>query len=893
MSSPNDTPLEIDVTAWLKKDRLEKKLDRAQTTLIDIVFGSEIKSEEPKAAPSSFQNFETLLSSLVVEQLKKPEDLLKLNPSRREGLGRFLAELARQPEPADPKESLKQFTRFDRTEAEYEALKQLFKQISLVQIAKALLIKSWRATANTSIAKADLKDLTGAIEKELRPFIHLTTSTCQLIQQNFYSWSKLSAESQEQLKELLESIEDIDQAKQWLFERARCLSAETLGERERYSKIFYQSLWKSIEKNKLFQPRGEKLMGFSPTLRDGSLMAHSPSSIEWIGFEPLSFELLFCEIRFLWKEPKNPPLWLKGCGLEMSMEQQSSLVLTHCGKQNTLKQMDAVSCCEVALIAEETPIRTQGRSLAATSLRKLVDEHSILKKLKQPATTRGTYQACQALEKLRQGGTLIWAREELLTEASGKPSLQFILNQAKILLIADLSYLQATNDLKQDIPKALYLLKKENNLEERKSHRPLLIKAYGSVSQPSDIGILFDRVMSLVQKPDQVFPPEPFQLQARVSPMDQREWEQHWFNPKDDELVEQIESLKRNSTPLGQLAAIRTLHPSMSSNFSKAAEPSLFSESDLVQEKGFYAWVESSKNGNEIFTSSSDQLPAYMKNSHSVFWIVPTRPEWIAPFQALVRSQLTRDWFSYSVETKKGAWLVKEGDLKSVPVPKPLSDALQGEPINVDALPAHDAKVLNYIGSEPGLALRAIENHPHLKAHSFIYASQVLEQLSATQGTLFSLVNPEEEIDYLRFFDSVLTEKDMAPIHQHPLIRFTTTLSAHQSIQQITMLKYPTPGILLATSKGLTQTLFIQDLWLRERCFEMLTKVQESILEPTWGELTQKVRLPKNPEQAQMVGHQILKAFGSEKLRRKELNHLLSVCLTPRKENAEKVGMLQ
>ena len=380
-SSPSDSEPTIDVTSWLKKDRLEKKLDRSQSTLIEIVFGAEPKAElavESKVLPS-FDEFETFLASVVLEQLKKPEDLLKLNPSRRESLGRFLAELARQSEPTDAQESLKQFIRMDRTEAEHEALKQLFKQIALVQIAKALLLKSWRATSNTPLKKADLKDLTGAIEKDLRPFIHLQTSTCQLIQQNFYSWSKLSAESQDQLLGLLEKIEDLDQARQWLFKRARCLSAETLGERERYSKVFYQHLWKSIEKNKLFQPKTEKLIGFSPTLRDGSLLEYAPASIEWVGFEPLSFELLFCEVRFLWKEPKNPPLWLKGCGLEMSMEQQNSLALTNSGKQNTLKQMDAVSCCEVALIAEETPIRTQGRGLAATALRKLVDQHTILK----------------------------------------------------------------------------------------------------------------------------------------------------------------------------------------------------------------------------------------------------------------------------------------------------------------------------------------------------------------------------------------------------------------------------------------------------------------------------------------------------------------------------------
>lgn len=894
MSSSSDSHT-IDVTAWLKKDRIEKKLDRSSSTLTEILFGSDIQTEiTPKNQNfKAFEALEAFLELLVLEQLQRPEDLLKLNPSRRESIARFLTELARQPEPTDPQEALKQFTRFDRTKTESEALKQLFKQIALVQIAKGMLVKSWRINASTEFKKAELKDLTGAIEKDLRPYIHLQTSTCQLIQRNFYSWSKLSSEAQEQFWNLLNQIEDLDQAKQWLLERARCLSAETLGERERYSKVFYQHLWKSIERNKLFQPKTEAIIGFSPTLRDGSLMEYAPKAIEWVGFEPLCFELLFCEIRFLWKEPKNPPLWLKGSGLEMSMEQQSSLVLTHSGKQNTLKQMDAVSCCEVALIAEESLIRTQGRSLAATALRKQVDEHSILKKLKQPTTTRGIYQACQALEKLRQDGILIWAREELLTEASGKPSLQFILNHAKILVIADLSSLQCENEeIQNDIPKALYLLKKENQLENRKSHRPLMIKAYGSVKSASEVGILFDRVMSLVQKPDYLFPPEPFQLQARVSPMDQREWEQHWFNPKDDELVDQIENLKRHSAPLGQLATIRTLHPSLQTS-DKTSDPTLFAEDTLTHESGFYAWVESNKNGNEIFTSTSEYLPEYMKSSHSVFWIVPARAEWSTSLQALVRSQLTRDWFDYSVERKKGAWLVKEGDFKSIPIPKHLSETLLGEGLNVESLPANEARILNHIASEPSLALRAIENHPHLKSYAFVYASQALEQLSKSQGTLFSLVSVDEEIDYARLFESVLTEQDLCSLHQHPLVRYTPTLSLHQSIQQVTLMKFPTPGILLSTAKGLTQTLFIQDTWLRERCYEFIKKTQESLSEPTWGELSKKIKLPKNPDQAQVMGHQILKAFSTEKMRRKELNHLISVCLVQRKDKAEKIGLLQ
>ncbi|NDG85787.1 MAG: hypothetical protein EBX52_12225 [Proteobacteria bacterium] len=575
------------------------------------------------------------------------------------------------------------------------------------------------------------------------------------------------------------------------------------------------------------------------------------------------------------------------------MDQQASLPLTHCGKQNILRQMDSISCAEVAIIAEENLIRTQGGGLAAQALRRMVDQHTILKKIKQPATTRGIYQACQTLDKLRQDGILIWAREEVLSEDCGKPALHFLLNQSKILMIADLSALTSESAaLQQDVPKVIYLLKKENRLEERKNHRPVLIKAFGSLSTERDLEILFDRLMQLVNRPDQIHPPEPFQLQARLSPMEQREWEQHWFNPNDDEMVDQIEDLKRNSSPLGQFATIRTLNPALQPVFDKH-EPHLFPESNLRPDHGFYLWVEHSRNGNEIYTAPGEKLPSYLRNNHNLFYIAPLKPEWNQPLQTLVRSSLARDWFDYSVERKKGAWLIKESDLKQVPVPKHIGEVLSGISAGQVVFSAQETRILSLISTEPHAALRAVENHPRLKGHAFVHAAQTLAQLEEHQGALFSLISPDEQIRYPEFFQSVMTAQDLVPIHQHPMIRFNPTLPPHQALQAFTEVKAPSPGLLLGTSRGLTQMLYIQDPWLLERCVEAIDGLKREIPEPSWAELIQRVRLPKSPEQARGVASQILKAFATEKLRRKELNHLISVCLAPRKENSEKIGLLQ
>lgn len=897
-STMNKQPV-FNLNHLIQRDRIESKLN--------ITGSSMTTSTETLAIPTPVysleKQFNQFLDEVVLEQLQNADRLLSLNPSRRESLAKFLMELSKQPEPSCPQEKLKEFIAHDRTPQAQEALKQLFKQIALAQLGKALLVKSWHLD---KFSRADLKNLTSAIEKGMRTYVHLQTSTSQLIQRNFYSWYNLSPAHQDQLWELMElaSNEDstLENAKDWILCKARKLSAETLGERDRYSKLFYQFLWKSLQTHQLIRPsnqQGRTVFGFCPTMRDGCVMDQAPDHIEWIGFEPLSFELLFCEIRYLWGKPKSLPLWIKGSSLEMSMEQQAQLPLTHSGKQNILQQIEAISSCEIAIIAEENMIRTQSRTLAGQALRKQIDQHSVLKKVKQPQSTRGMYQACQALEKLRQGGVLIWAREEVLEESSGKPALQFILNQAKILFIADLSALQCNQDaIKRDLPKALYVLQKENNLEERKGYRPLMIKTYGSVESSHDVQLLFDRIFSLLKKPDQSFPHEPFQIHSRISPIEQHEWEQHWFNPADDQMVDQIETLKRSSTPLGELAIVRMISWS---DLHRNLSVEVNQKSAVSAPHRFFMWSELGTRGNEIFISEENNLPSASSKKGNVFVVYPQEAGWSIPLQSLIRSQLTRDWMDYSAERKKGGWNLKEMDIKSIPIPKHIYTYLKNDSKDSTGKPINnfEQRLISLVPARPGEALTYMENNKAettlLKAQVFVLAAHVLHQQKKEQATLFSMVKNDGQIDQQALEKVVLQENDLCRIDQHPLIRFTPTLSEHQAISNITPVTHPSPGILLATPKGLSQFLHIQDNWLRERLLEKLAQMQIHLAEPTWKEICIEIRLPKNPEQTKMVTLQIVKAFHEEKMRKKELVHLLGACLIENKENASptKIGLLQ
>ena len=280
----------FNLTNLIQRDRIESKLNPTATATIST---TEIVVT-PLTTYFLEKQFNQFLDEVVLEQLQNAGRLLSLNPSRRESLGKFLAELSKQPEPENAQEKLKEFIAHDRTPQAQEALKQLFKQIALVQLGKALLVKSWNPE---KFSRSDLKNLTSAIEKGMRSFVHLQTSSSQLIQRNFYSWYNLSADHQDQLWDLMEQASlaepNLENAKDWILCKARKLSAETLGERDRYSKSFYQFLWKSIQEHHLIRPSDREVFGFCPTLRDGSVMDQAPSHIEWIGFEPLSFELLF------------------------------------------------------------------------------------------------------------------------------------------------------------------------------------------------------------------------------------------------------------------------------------------------------------------------------------------------------------------------------------------------------------------------------------------------------------------------------------------------------------------------------------------------------------------------------------------------------------------------
>lgn len=901
-------------SALLQKERLQKKqgekTDQTQEVALPGLapWKKLLKPQQPAepaqqdalaSAPQSrqahrLQAFKDYLDRVVAEHSQNPSELLKLNPSRKESLGRFLSELARQPEPADPVKALLSFIAPERTTVEHQAVVNLYRQIVVVHLAKVLLLRCWSERGLCPFSDADFRDPNAALDRMLRVHATLARPAWQITQKNFFSWYKPSAMREKELAHLLEHAGNLTQedVRDWILELAVATSASTLGERDRYTRTLYKSIWNAIESNKLlreipnlpgFQPGAR--FGYCPTLREGSVFQDAPQGLEWIGFESINFELIFAELRSLWNGPRPPLLWAKGSGLEMRSDGQGQLPW-NTGSVDIIDQIDGINSCDIAWIIEETIIKPQGRSLAAQALRRKVDEHPRLKKLKHLGTSRGMFQALQSLEKLRSGGIMIWVREELLTDESGKPILNELIQEAQILLIADLTALRSEDaTVQRDLPKALYLFRREANIELRQSHRPVMVKAFGALHSEADVGLLFQRLFQLVQKPDVVFPPEPFSLNARVSPLIQVEWENRWMNPADDVWVDRIEHLKRNSESLANLCTIRLLKEKK-----KNASETNNTPMQPASGNGFFVTITHSKNESELKTSSGQEdltLPTDI--DAEIFWVAPMQAEWCAPLRRLMESNFTRDWLNYHAERRHGCWVIRELDLRSLPVPTELAQALRSgaspdhEPITAELDP------LRFPTEHIQARLKALApEQPILRGYAFWKAAHALEFIEQQSKPLFSLLLPNDELDWHRLFEATLSPAQLTSLDRHPLIRIQGPLPDLASVTQITRIKTPGDGLLLTSEKSIYKQVLVFDPWLLQVIEDSLNRMLKKLGSITWKEALQNLLVPRDIPPAQEIATQVIQGVHAERLRMREIHHLLGASLNP-----VDVGLLQ
>src|SRR5262249_39514660 len=161
------------------------------------------------------------------------------------------------------------------------------------------------------------------------PQVPLDREGWQLTRPNLYSWYNPSPVIQREIWMTLETTR--------LTEDGPSLLSSLLGtarphhpdrqEPQGYDPRFFKSLWDltaALAGNQLpmtgLLQRGRAF--FSPTLRDGSLVRTGPQSVDWIGMENSSFQLMVAELIQLFRGPGQPPLWAIGSGIEVYARDQ-------------------------------------------------------------------------------------------------------------------------------------------------------------------------------------------------------------------------------------------------------------------------------------------------------------------------------------------------------------------------------------------------------------------------------------------------------------------------------------------------------------------------------------------------------------------------------------------
>ena len=827
-----------------------------------------------------------LIQKLHQDLLLNKTKILNLNPSRRQHLLCYLHVLAATPSAAyynetrndEIKETLKSWINFPHNSSQESALTIYLEEVALVFLGQALLLKLWDCKKIRRWNPSDLGRLNWTLAKILSPHLpHGREGGWQITRSNLYSWYQ--PESQ-----LLQEI--FSRLDQWSFEsedphfiprilRACRQNIPNFPEvTHQYDHRFFQVLWKKIksftedfesDQNPSLNRRKKRI--FCPTLRDGMAMRSFNENyslpLEWVGTEINPFQVVVLELGALWTGPSSPPLWSPGCGLGVHNREQLSIEWKS-RKPTTETQIAEMEACDIGLVIEEKPVRTQGRSPQAAYFRAQMEKLPYFKKLKSSGTTLGDLQACVTLSKLRQGGLLLWLRSEKLSTEDGQAVLDFLLDRAKVICEWDLSQLQSSMPQSHPttLPNHLYLLQYEGDLHKRHEHYPIQIRVQGKLQSHIEVPILLNDAFDAkdATPPSQEHGRQQWKIQRYKSPSPQREWSNRWPDPTDHQKTAALESLKNRSIILGSFATIRALKSNQQiadSQESMQLPPSICLS--IVHEDG----------NCQVRTDVLPKRKLHIPESQIGRFIV-TLPHqaWAAPIAEYLCSPIIKDWLDHFCETKKGKWLVQESSLKYVPIPSQLVKALryadQHKKFPQDA-PEFE-QLLSEIIYNPDKVLQRLESEvsPLQKLLLFIHAAESLHKCRSEQDKLYDVVDDAGSIRWEEMMQ-ILPENQKLVFSIHPQVRLSGNLPSHIPITKIEKPDSQGPfatdtSLTFSTDRGMQVTISCQDRALMDILRCQVLKLKHS----TWGELTQMVYLPRELEFAHNMARQIIQFHESQ-----------------------------
>ncbi len=438
-----------------------------------------------------FSKLERCQDLLVEEFFSRKQELLRLNPARRN----LILEFIRQRVQRDVSLEESVFSRMGSPE--HEALMLFAHQVSLFQLLQILLVKRWSDKQLFALSEAEGKNATlnwqiVSFLKKNSPKGIIHRHDWSFLKANLYSWYSPSKETSERLRLLLESLHLQLESGEFLIR-----FVHYLGSRNRLSLVGIQPnllssklIWKVLLVLKNFHEGKENIFDtpFSSSasgsilisgLRNGEnlnalrdLSENKMLQGVW-AFTDSDFERYLSEIFLLWESSSEIP--------QINIHPRTSL------KEISRDSLRA------------TPLFQNGqRTLSSAQFGGCFHQ---LKgdELKDIPVL---------LDQLREGGILLVSAETYWptdTDAACEDLRDAILRKASIRFVMDLR--QLTGHHGEKIPKTVVLLEKSSSKEVRDSNRPQIVKIRGKASASFMDGC-WNQVLDLLQKeltPGEVF----------------------------------------------------------------------------------------------------------------------------------------------------------------------------------------------------------------------------------------------------------------------------------------------------------------------------------------------------------------------------------------------------
>lgn len=890
-----DTPLSMDD---LSQSLLFDPLPKEPRSPSPADFTEASPAPHSHSGPSSngdlFAYVPTLmsLSHLIVDELwSQRQNLLKLNPSRRELLVQYLNQLDYELGSEPGKHlTLKDLHSWIEPEGASDtprnALKIFFEEISIVSIAQALVLKGWSDRGIRKFKEPDLNHLNWVISRALHPLVPMDRDGWQLTRRNLYSWYNPSPPLQKKIWNEFSQWNFSDYAQSYFAQIIELLrkslpqwkdsaSPEKVGYDSRFQTLIWDSIH-SILPSRQATPASQTMV-FTPTLRDGKLLRSAPASFRWVGLEDSLFQLILAELVQMSWEPIAPPQWIEASGTEVLPNEQAMMNFSEqsTGLVQRIRQMEAF---DLSVVLEESRLEIQSPHPKAQRIKKTFEPHPVFQKFKSEKTSLGAIQACVALSKLRPGGHLLWARETPLGPDDGPTAIELLLGKATLACEWDFSHVHHSLPTESPLyPKHVYLFRREIDVNTRRSHHPKIIKLRGQIRSHIEVPHFLTEAFQSHFHPEQVSSRQSsrgkWKAVAHESPLCQQEWMENWPTPACEKTLKIIETLREDSTPLGQLATIRPI-PADAKNVA-------------VQLKGFCVSADKTNDFSLRVTPFDQGMDAISQPAHSPFpkkgfFVFLPDQKWAAPLAAYLESALTSQWLKYSESEKKGKrWSVSEQSLKLLPVPHRIRETFD-LPNETDLLDAQTQSIVDILSHEPENALERLRATQGPLSYSLLYAyaARAWFKRRQSQSKLCSMVQPNQKIKW-RELMNILPPQQKTHLTQEgaSFVGVSGSLPSQIPISHISKVKAPTEGILLASDTGLHLHLSISLPKIKEIVWEQIQELLKSQAHPTWEEVKSFVVLPRNLEMTQTTADEICESYRAHVRGEQADQEILSTCL--------------